>query len=125
MCIRDRLKGKLKNNSRGILLRQGLVITQFVASIALIAGTFIVYRQLKYMTGRDIGMNIDQVMIVERPAIADTSEQVFNSAIDVFRNELRKAPAIQQVSLSFTIPGKQREYKICLLYTSPSPRDRQ
>jgi len=106
------LKGKLKHNSRGILLRQGLVITQFIASIALIAGTFIVYRQMKYMTSKDIGMNIDQVMIVERPAIADTSRQVFNSSIDVFRNELVKNPAIQKVSLSFTIPGKQREYKI-------------
>ena len=108
------LKGKLKHNSRGILLRKGLVIAQFIASIALIAGTFIVYRQLKYMTSRDMGMNIDQVMVVERPAIADTSEQVFNSAIDVFRNELAKSPAIRQVSLSFTIPGKQREYKIFL-----------
>jgi putative ABC transport system permease protein len=87
------------------------VITQFIASIALIAGTFIVYRQLKYMTSRDMGMNINQVMVVERPGIADTSEAVFNSSIDVFRNELKKDPGIQAVSGSFTIPGKQREYK--------------
>jgi putative ABC transport system permease protein len=106
------LKGKLKNNNRGILLRKGLVVMQFMASIALIAGTFIVYRQVKYMTGRDMGMNIDQVLVIERPGIADTSEAVFNSAIETFRNELKKEPAVYNTSLSFTIPGKQREYKV-------------
>ncbi|HEU4858956.1 MAG TPA: ABC transporter permease, partial [Chitinophagaceae bacterium] len=49
------LKGKFQNANRGVLLRKGLVVTQFIASIALIAGTFIVYRQLKYMTSRDMG----------------------------------------------------------------------
>ena len=108
------LKGKLKNNMRGILLRKGLVVTQFIASIALIAGTFIVYRQLKYLTSKDMGMNIDQVLVVERPGIADTSRTVFNQNIDVFRNELKKDPNIQAVSGSLTVPGKQREYKLIL-----------
>jgi putative ABC transport system permease protein len=108
------LKGKFQNANRGVLLRKGLVVTQFIASIALIAGTFIVYRQLKYMTGRDMGMNINQVMVVERPGIMDTSQAVYNSSIDAFRNEVRKDPGIEAVSASFTIPGKQREYKVQL-----------
>jgi len=108
------LKGKFQTASRGVLLRKGLVVTQFIASIALIAGTFIVYRQLKYMTSRDMGMNINQVMVVERPGIADTSETAFNSSIDAFRNEVKKDPGVEAVSASFTIPGKQREYKVQL-----------
>ena len=108
------LKGKFQNANRGVLLRKGLVVTQFIASIALIAGTFIVYRQLKYMTSRDMGMNINQVMVVERPGIMDTSQTIYNSSIDAFRNEVRKDPGIEAVSASFTIPGKQREYKVQL-----------
>ncbi|HSU27962.1 MAG TPA: FtsX-like permease family protein [Chitinophagaceae bacterium] len=108
------LKGKLKNNIKGILLRKGLVITQFIASIALIAGTFVVYRQLKYMMNRDMGMNIDQVIVMERPGIADTNSTRYNASIDMFRNELKKSPSIQAVSASFNIPGKQREYKTFL-----------
>jgi len=108
------LKGRLKNNTRGILLRKGLVVMQFMASVALIAGTFIVYSQVKYMTSRNMGMNIDQVMVIERPGIADTSQQRFNSSIDVFRNEVKKDPTIQNVSSSFTVPGKQREYKVII-----------
>ena len=71
------LKGKIKNSTRGIMLRKVLVITQFMASIALIAGTFIVYRQLNYMMNRDLGVNIDQVLVVERPGIVDTKKSVF------------------------------------------------
>jgi len=105
------LKGKMKSSSRGIILRKGLVIIQFMASIALIASTFIVYRQLNYMMKRDLGVNIDEVLVVQRPGIADTSKSVFNSSIDHLRHELKKSPAIQSVSTSLTVPGKQRQYK--------------
>jgi putative ABC transport system permease protein len=108
------LKGKLKNNTRGIVLRKALVVMQFMASIALIAGTFIVYRQVKYMTGRDMGMNIDQVLVIERPGIADTSQKVYFSSIETFKNELKKDPNVLNASASFTIPGKQREYKVII-----------
>jgi putative ABC transport system permease protein len=85
---------------------------QFMASIVLIAGTIIVYRQLKFLMNRDLGMNIDQVLIVERPAIADTNNTVFRSSIDLFRNELKKSPLIESVTSSLTVPGKLREYKL-------------
>lgn len=105
------LKGKLKNSFRGILLRKSLVVIQFMTSVALIAGTLIVYRQLDFMMNQNIGMNIDQVLVVERPGIAPRDRAAFNSAIDVFRNELKKNADIQAMSASVTIPGKQREFK--------------
>jgi putative ABC transport system permease protein len=108
------LKGKLKSNVRGIVLRKGLVVMQFMASIALIAGTMIVYRQLNYMMSTDIGLNIDQVMVIDRPGIQDTSSSVQRSSIDVFRNDLKQFPGIVSVTSSLTVPGKQREFKLLL-----------
>jgi putative ABC transport system permease protein len=105
------LKGKLKNNLHGIALRKVLVVMQFMASIVLIAGTIIVYRQLDFLMKRDLGINIDQVLVVQRPGIAETNREKFNSSIDVFRNELKKNPSIESVSASMTVPGNQREYK--------------
>ena len=105
------LKGKLRNSTSGIVLRKSLVVFQFMASVALIAGTLIVYRQLDFMMTRDLGMNIDQVLVVERPGIVARDENEYNSAIDVFRNELTKNPSVEGISTSITIPGKQREYK--------------
>jgi putative ABC transport system permease protein len=105
------LKGKLKNSTRGILLRKGLVVVQFMASVALIAGTLIVYRQLNFMMNQDIGMNIDQVLVVERPGISPRDRTAFSSAIETFKNELKNIPSVQAVTSSVTIPGKQREFK--------------
>ncbi|MFZ6011076.1 MAG: ABC transporter permease [Bacteroidota bacterium] len=106
------LKGRINNSSGGVALRKTLVVLQFTASVALIAGTMIVYRQLNFMMKRDMGMDINQVLVVERPGISPRDRHAFNSAIDVFRNELKNHPSIQAVTTSITIPGKQREYKV-------------
>ena len=105
------LKGSLKNTAGGSMLRKGLVVVQFMASVILIAGTIVIYKQLNYMLNQDIGMNIDQVLVVERPGISPRDREARTSAIDVFRNELKKSSDIEAISASVTVPGKQREYK--------------
>jgi putative ABC transport system permease protein len=108
------LKGKLRNSLSGIFMRKGLVTLQFIASVVLVASTIIVYRQLNYMMGQDLGMNIDQVLVVERPGISPRDRNAFNSAVDVFRDEVKKNPQIGGMAASVTIPGKQREFKVVL-----------
>ena len=105
------LKGKLKNSFTGILLRKSLVVFQFVASVALIAGTFIVFNQLKFMMSHDLGMNIDQVLVVEAPGIIPSTRQEFTTSLDVFRNEVKRDPTVVAMAASATVPGKLREYK--------------
>jgi putative ABC transport system permease protein len=51
------------------------------------------------------------VLVVERPGIAPRDRKAFNSAVDVFRIEAKKNPAVEALSSSVTVPGKQREYK--------------
>jgi putative ABC transport system permease protein len=115
------LKGKLKSSFGGIFLRKSLVVFQFMSSVALIAGTFIVFNQLRYMMNQDLGMNIDQVLVVERPGISASTRDAANNAADVFRNELKRNTSVTSVSGSLTVPGKQREYKgLVKKYGSPS-----
>lgn len=105
------LKGKMQSSSGGILLRKGLVIFQFIASVGLIAGTLIIKNQLDYMMNQDIGLNVDQVLVVERPGVTPIRNE-FNTSIDVFRNEIAKEDNIKALTASVTIPGKKREYKV-------------
>ena len=105
------LKGKFSKSSKSVFLRKVLVVFQFTTSVALIASTLIVYDQLNYMMDQNIGMNIDRVMVVERPGVAPNDRQAFQSSIDVFRNELLKNGDVSAVSTSLTVPGKKREYK--------------
>ncbi|MEQ9593667.1 MAG: FtsX-like permease family protein [Cyclobacteriaceae bacterium] len=105
------LKGKMKGSVSGIFLRRSLVVLQFTASIALIAGTLIVYTQLNFMMSRDLGMDIDQVIVLDRPGIVPRDTEAVNSSMNVFRNELKSNPTVSSVSTSITIPGKQRVFK--------------
>jgi putative ABC transport system permease protein len=120
------LKGKLKSATAGMSLRKGLVITQFMASIALIAGTVIIYRQLNYMMSKNLGVNINQVLVMDRPGIALKNEEnykAYDHAIDVFRDELRKSSDIKGVSTSLTIPGHQRAFKVTIKPYGGIPKD--
>ncbi len=98
------LKGTLGTAGTRNWLRQGLVVFQFAASIALLTGTYIVYQQVSYMRTADLGVDLDQVLIVERPGIIDDME-VFRENRSVFREQLLAQAAIKDVAISTTVPG--------------------
>lgn len=56
------LKGLAGNHEGNVLFRQGLVIFQFTATIAMIAGSIIIYNQLNFVMNKDLGFNKDQVI---------------------------------------------------------------
>jgi len=56
------LKGQQGDVSATILFRRSLVTFQFVVTIFLIAGSAVIYLQLRYMQHKDLGFNKDQVL---------------------------------------------------------------
>ncbi|MEO1627112.1 MAG: ABC transporter permease [Bacteroidota bacterium] len=95
------------NHSRkggGNWLRKGLVICQFVASVGLIATTFIIYNQLQYMQNAKLGVNIDQMLIVKGPEVVDTT---FDLRSNVFGNELSQLDFVKGVAASSAVPGRE------------------
>ncbi len=50
--------------AKGSGLRKVLVVSQFVISIALIAGTLVVYRQINFMKNRYLGFDKEQKLII-------------------------------------------------------------
>ncbi|MCE7053110.1 ABC transporter permease [Algoriphagus sp. AGSA1] len=97
------IKGDLKN-SKGVQLRKALVVFQFAASIALIAGTFGVREQLHFMRHQDMGLDLEQTLILKGPGIKDSTYQ---SQLAFFKNEVQMLPEVQRVSVSSNIPGQQ------------------
>jgi putative ABC transport system permease protein len=51
------LKGSIKSLGANLVLRNSLVVTQFVLSIVLLAGTIVVYRQLNYIKTMNLGFD--------------------------------------------------------------------
>ncbi len=58
------LRGGFIHSGRGIRLRQGLVVFQFIISTIMIVGTLIVSEQLDFMKRKDPGFNKDHVMLL-------------------------------------------------------------
>lgn len=105
------LKGKFRNSGSGVFLRKGLVVFQFATSAALIVGTLTVSKQMNFMQTADLGFDLEQTIVVERAAIADTSQTVRTKRIETFQNQLRANSNIKAVSSSGIVPGKKVRFK--------------
>lgn len=100
------LRGKFTRSSKGRLARKGLVVIQFALSFALIAGTYTVYSQINYMMDRDLGMNIDQTIVLNGPRLTTFDSAYFNN-IGNFKEELIQYPTISHATASGRLPGQQ------------------
>lgn len=97
------LKGKFTTSFYGVFLRRSFVVFQFAISIALLGGTFVVFLQLKYMRGKDLGADISQTIVLQSPDVIDST---FKSKVEFFKNELAKNEGVAAAVSSSSIPGK-------------------
>jgi putative ABC transport system permease protein len=84
------------------ILRKSLVVLQFVAAIVLIAGAVGFYRQLRFMQNRDLGVNINQTLVVNQTANVDSSDI---PSFYAFMNDMKANPAISSATASTSVPG--------------------
>jgi putative ABC transport system permease protein len=99
------LKGSFSKSKQGVFLRKNLVIFQFAASFALIAGTMVVYKQLRYMTNQEMGMNTKQVLSFNNPEYEGDNVEQFISKFNAFRNTLKQNNDIKNISSIGCLPG--------------------
>jgi putative ABC transport system permease protein len=98
------LKGKVMRSSQGSVLRKSLVVFQFVASVILISGSIIVYQQLTFMQQQDLGININQTLVVKGPGVADST---FAEKLKSFKAASLGISGIKGVSASTNVPGDE------------------
>jgi putative ABC transport system permease protein len=94
------LKGINKSGKGGVILRRGLVIFQFSLSIALVAGTLVVYFQMNHILNKDLGFDKEQMLIIDY----NYDEQV-NRKREVLKTEMESNPDILSAAFSRSIPG--------------------
>ena len=85
------------SSGRGAVLRKGLVVVQFVMSIVLIVGTFTVYKQLNFIRAKDLGVNRENVVMIDL-------EGGVRDQFDTFKGELLETPGVVGVSRSSNNP---------------------
>jgi putative ABC transport system permease protein len=101
------LKGSRTGSSgrRGIGLRQGLVVFQFTACIGLMVGTAAVYLQTEYMRSQDLGINIEQTLVLKGPPMAGDSATRANRW-QLFKQAMQNVSTIRSVTGSNALPSR-------------------
>ncbi len=80
-------------------IRNVLVTIQFAVSSMLVISTAIVFLQLNYIKGKDLGFNVDNLLVVG--VMGENSWQRSERLMD----EIRKLPEVEVVDVSNQIPG--------------------
>lgn len=98
------LKGQIGKVGRRFGFRQVLVVFQFTASITLILGTFLVVKQLNYMRSQDLGLNIEQTLVLKSPSSSRGGADLIQR-LGLFRSGLEAMPEVGGFALSGNVPG--------------------
>lgn len=91
----------------GLGMRRILVIFQFATSLLLLAGTLTVYIQISYMKNSDLGVDIDNVMVLTGPSVNDST---YAETFSAFKGELLRNPDITKLTASISVPGRQPKW---------------
>ncbi|HEV3251467.1 MAG TPA: FtsX-like permease family protein, partial [Puia sp.] len=100
------LKGKYIASRRGIFLRKGLVIGQFAVTVGLIIGSFVVYRQIKFVNDQNLGFNLSQLLIIKPPVLTQWDSSFINRE-NSFINALNELSNVKGAATSSRVPGDE------------------
>jgi putative ABC transport system permease protein len=98
------LKGKVMRSTEGNFLRKGLVVFQFWASVVLISGSIIVYQQLRFMSNQDLGVDINQTLVLRGPGITDST---LVQRMESFKTEALRINGVTAMTASSNVPGDE------------------
>ncbi len=103
------LKGKIQTSRSGLLVRKGLIIGQFLATIVLLTGTIVVSKQINFLQEQPIGAELDQVVAINGVILNERVDSLRAKNFKTLKAELQKIPFVKGVTTSQTYPGANYE----------------
>ncbi len=91
------LRGGGEKSVGGARTRNLLVIVQFGVSVFLIVSTMVVYQQLKFIQGKDLGFQKDQILVLNDVGAA-------GDQLQTLKTEVSRLSNVEKVSLSSFLP---------------------
>lgn len=96
------LKGNFARSKNGVWLRNGMLILQFAIAAFFIIGSSIVYRQVDYMSTKELGFKGDQIIDIEYRNPYDYREAGYEKKLLqrylIIKQETSKIKGVKQVS---------------------------
>ncbi|MBZ5857079.1 ABC transporter permease [Flavihumibacter profundi] len=108
------LKGNMKSMGGNLLFRNGLVITQFIVSIVLLAGTVVVYKQLQFIKSRNLGFEKENLLYMEMTGEMWNKQQAL-------RTELQGNPLTADFAIVSELPTNLTSGTVSILWEGKDP----
>lgn len=105
----------------GVKMRKSMVFVQFMITFILIAGTITVYNQINYMREADLGIDIENILVIKSPPGNVTSEDREDVArFNTLKTELLSYTGIKEITNAGEIPGEPVGWQAGLYLKSES-----
>ncbi len=99
------LKGEVRTSSKGVLIRKGLIVTQFLATIILIIGTMVVTKQIHFLQNQPIGAELNQIVALKGEIVTNKSDSLLSNDYKLLADELKDLPFVENITFAQTYPG--------------------
>ncbi len=100
------LKGNFRSSQSGLAVRKGLVLVQFGLSVFMIMSIYVISRQLFFMQGKDLGMAIDQVLVIRTNELDLSVDRA--AAFQQLKSKLENIDSIKNISAASMYPGHNK-----------------
>lgn len=99
----------------GTKMRKSMVFVQFMITFILIAGTVTVYHQINYMREADLGIDIENILVIKSPPgnVSDEERQDV-ARFSTLKTELLKYAGIKEITNAGEIPGEPVGWRVGL-----------
>ncbi len=94
------IRGGYQLGKRSVRMRRILVGFQFCISVAVVITALGMYRQMNYVSNKDLGFNKEDILLVS------VEDSVTASRIPKIQEQLANSPYVMASSTSFSVPGR-------------------
>jgi putative ABC transport system permease protein len=94
------IRGDLYKGMKRSMMRNLLVVVQFSISIALLVSTWLIYKQMQYISQKNMGFDQENLVLI--PLKADRLKDQGKT----LKAEFAQLPVVKQISLTSSTPGR-------------------
>ncbi len=98
------LRGSFKSSTHGTRLRKALMFFQFATVLIMLSGVLVIRSQIQYLVNYDIGMSIDQTLVIDAPP-PFLRDSTFTEKIKAFQGDIEGIATISGSTNSSMVPG--------------------
>ncbi|MEM9896163.1 MAG: FtsX-like permease family protein, partial [Bacteroidota bacterium] len=99
------LKGDLSKGSKRLIIQKLLITIQFVSSLVLIAGAFLIWRQIDFMKNKNLSLDKKNVLIVKMDYNSFPDIEASSEKIKRFKQNIEEESYVESTAFSLSTPG--------------------